>query len=289
VVGQGGLGSVVFDSVAPGGVRDVRLVLEPTGRVTGRVLLANGTAAGGIVGELVSAGSRRFFAESAADGTLTFDGLPLGSFTLNLTDPIGPGVARRSGTVTGDSQLGDILLDEVPPVVVSLSPAPASVGVGLRPAITIGFSEPIDLGTATPPAITLTGPAGAVAGLLASTAGDTAVTLSLLADLQPHTSYTVRVTGIRDRIGKTMAQEYVASFTTVDLQPPAVLEATPGPGTSGAPIYTTIRVKYSEMIDPSRFGGAPIVLTGSRAGRLAIYRFEGGAVSPGVVLSDQLL
>jgi len=34
---------------------------------------------------------------------------------------------------------------------------------------------------------------------------------------------------------------------------------------------------------------APIVLTGSRAGRLAIYRFEGGAVSPGVVLSDQLL
>lgn len=34
---------------------------------------------------------------------------------------------------------------------------------------------------------------------------------------------------------------------------------------------------------------APIVLTGSRAGRLAIYRFEGGAVSPSVVLSDQLL
>lgn len=34
---------------------------------------------------------------------------------------------------------------------------------------------------------------------------------------------------------------------------------------------------------------APIVLTGSRAGRLAIYRFEGGATSPNVVLSDQLL
>jgi hypothetical protein len=32
-----------------------------------------------------------------------------------------------------------------------------------------------------------------------------------------------------------------------------------------------------------------IVLTGSRAGRLAIYRFEGGATSPDVVLADQLL
>ena len=49
---------------------------------------------------------------------------------------------------------------------------------------------------------------------------DTVATLTPLAALADQTRYTLRVRGVLDRVGKMMAADYVATFTTVDVKPP---------------------------------------------------------------------
>ncbi len=60
---------------------------------------------------------KHFFTETKADGTFAFETLPLGPYTLALQDPIGTGLARKTGTLAGVSDLGDITLDASAPVV----------------------------------------------------------------------------------------------------------------------------------------------------------------------------
>ena len=50
--------------------------------------------------------------------------------------------------------------------------------------------------------------------------------------------------------------------TTLDLTPPAISETTPGTSATGVAITTTVRVRYSEIIDPTKFVGPAITVTG---------------------------
>ncbi|MEQ1868391.1 MAG: Ig-like domain-containing protein [Vicinamibacterales bacterium] len=65
---------------------------------------------------------------------------------------------------------------------------------------------------------------------------------------------------IKDRIGKLMTPAFSSSFTTVDVTPPVAVDLSPASGSSGAPIASVVRVKYSEPVDVSRFASAPIVV-----------------------------
>jgi hypothetical protein len=76
------------------------------------------------------------------------------------------------------------------------------------------------------------------------------VTVRPLSPLKDEARYTLRIKGVRDRVNKAMTNEHVASFQTVDITPPSIVSAVPAAGTAGAPIYTPLRITYSEAIDP---------------------------------------
>ncbi len=255
----------VGDVLNPGETKvGLEIVLEPSVSLQGRVLLANGSPAAGIVAEF-SRGSSKLYAESDQDGVFHFDAVTAGLYTLFLQDPIGPGIAKTSGNIiaSGPVDLGNITLDELAPAVGETSPADGSVGVSLTPEIRVTFTEPIATATVNATTLSLIGPAGALTGLV-DVVGDSVARFRLLVgtQLQSSSRYTVRVTGVEDRLGKKMAGDVVVSFTTMDTTPPAVVETTPVAGTSGTSIYTTIRVKYSEAIDPARSATPAVTVTG---------------------------
>src|SRR5262249_1642989 len=153
---------------------------------------------------------------SDANGQFSFPAVPIGTFTLSLQDPIGPGVAQRTVQVIGPIALGDITLDETRPTVASATPVASASGIALNSIIRMVFSERVNGGTMTQANFSVAGPAGAVLGTLALTGGDTIAVFTPLAPLIEKTRYVVSIQNVTDLVGKTMVP-YNASFTTVDL------------------------------------------------------------------------
>jgi len=257
-----GLRGAVGDTLDPGEVKDVRIVLAAAGAVTGRVLLSDSTPAQGVVAELTKPDGGKLFAGVDEDGRFTFGTVPIGSITLDLRDPIGPGIARRSDTVVGDLDFGDIVLDEQAPAVGETTPATGAIRVPRDQVIRIMFTEPLRAATVNATTVTLVGPAGPVAGIVDLEGGDAIVTLRPLSLLDAETRYTLRIADVEDRVGRKMAAPYVASFTTIDVSAPSIVETTPVASSLGVTVFTTVRVKFSEPIDPAKFAGPAIVLTG---------------------------
>jgi hypothetical protein len=247
----------------PGEDKAVRVVLQPSAAVEGRILTAGGLPAAGVTCEL-TVGIQHLFVETGADGRFSYPAAPLGAYTLTFADPVGPGTNRRTGTLTGDVDVGDVALDEAPPQVVSLTPTASATRVPLNQVLSIVFSEPIDPAGVTASGISLVGPSGAVDSLLTLGGGDTTVTLTPLSPLSDESRYTLKITGIEDRLAKVM-NDYSASFATVDITPPSVTDVSPTQGATGVPIYSTIRIKFSEPIDPVAWGTTPfsLILGGS--------------------------
>jgi len=246
----------------PGQVTQLRIVLAPAFALSGRTMFPGSRVAAGIVADLVLAADRHLYAESAADGTFSFPAVPPGTYQLVFSDPVGSGAASRNVTIAGDLTLGDVLLDVAPPAVASTTPAGASTGVARDQAIRIVFSEPIRPGTINGDNVSLTGPSGTVVGTLDVTDNDTVVTLTPLAPLAPETRYSLRVRNVLDRVGKVMPADHVATFTTVDITPVTLVDASPSTGAGGVPIYSPVRLRFSETLDLTRFTGPPIAVTG---------------------------
>src|SRR5262249_29081590 len=92
--------------------------------------------------------------------------------------------------------------------------------------------------------------------------GDTVATLTPISALKDETRFTVRVDGVKDRVGKTMAPRFTSTFTTLDITPPSFVSIGPAPGSNGVPIYTPVRIQFTEPIDPAKSRGPPIAMTG---------------------------
>ncbi|MEN3336344.1 MAG: large repetitive protein, partial [Acidobacteriota bacterium] len=265
---------VVSDRLNPGETKQVEVVLEPTGTLSGRVLLeSNGQGAVGITGELVVNG-KHFFVESSLDGGFVFETLPLGDYVLTLQDPIGTGIATKRGTLSGIASVGDITLDASAPVVGQVVPAPAAMNVSKSTTVRIVMSEPIDPATVNASSVSLSDASGIVTGTAVQSDGDGTLTFTPIAPLQEQTKYSVRVKGLLDRVGHRMATDFVSSFTTADTIPPTIVETSPAAATTGASVFTPIRLVFSEPIDPAKFRGPPTVVlssaTGAIAGRLDV-------------------
>ncbi len=259
---QGSLG----DELVPGQARTgLEVVVAPAVRVSGRAVLANGDPANGVVAEL-ALGAGRLFAETAEDGSFAFDGVGAGAYTLRLQDPVGGGLARRTGTVqlTGPLTLGDIALDEVPPAVASSDPGAGAVGVLRAPTLTVTFTEPLDAATVTATSVTLLGPAGPVTGLVDTQNNDTVARFRLLpgSQLQDQARYTLRVSGVKDRVGRALPLDYVATFTTVDVTPPTIVETTPTAGGTGVTADAVVRVRFSEPVNINAFQAPAVQVAG---------------------------
>ncbi len=258
-----GLRGSVSGTLNPGDQKTVRIVLQATGSVSGRVLFANGTPAPQITVELVetvAVNPLRLFQITGADGRFDFQGAPVGLYLLRFEDPLGPGLAQRSVQAVGTVALGDITLDEAAPTVATLTPPAAATGVLLNAAVRVVFSEPVSAGSVSQSTVKLAGPAGYVLGTLQLIDGDTTAVFTPLAPLQQSARYSLTLIGITDQIGKSLTA-YTASFTTVDLAPPETIDVSPASGANGVALTTVIRVKFSEPINPSKFRGPPVVVT----------------------------
>jgi hypothetical protein len=258
---------VVSDRLNPGESKDVIVSLEPTGTLTGRAVLeASGKPAAGVTTEIVIHG-KHFFTETHADGTFAFDTLPLGPYSLNLDDSIGTGIARMLGTLIGVVALGDITLDVAAPVVVAMTPAPSATAVSKGTSVTLTFSEALNLAAVDRQHVTLSDANGPIEGDVEPGAGDKVVVFIPKTPLQEQTKYSVRATGLADRVGHVINPDFVASFTTADTIAPSTLTINPAPSTTGASIFTPVRIVFNEPIDPSKFvpGANFNVTTGGNA------------------------
>ena len=295
----------------PGELLDVRVVLEPTESLTGVVLFSNQSPAPGITVEMTGSDDT-LYGETDTDGRFTFNAVPLDTYALMLDDPIGSGLATRQVSVVDSPvDLGDIVLDDSLPEVVSTDPIAGAVNVSLDRTLIINFSKPIMPGTVNAESIILTRDDGeTVTGILTVDNGDTSVTLTPLSPLSDEARYTLWISatppleeldtddthdislseavqyfpllarfdeydtngngrlsedeypsGVEDRLGRVMQQEFACSFATVDITPPVISDMSPAPSTGGVSVESVIRVSYSEPVNPNAFSGNAIELT----------------------------
>jgi hypothetical protein len=153
--------------------------------------------------------------------------------------------------------------DSTGPTVVSVAPGAGASGVQGATTVRAAFSEPIQTSTVTTSTFTVSNTAP-VAGSVSVT--DTIGVFTPTSPLDPNTTYTARITtGVKDRAGNALAEDYVWTFTTgppADTVRPTIVEITPGNNSVGVVVSTTVSVIFSELMNPSSFDSGTLLLTG---------------------------
>lgn len=264
-----------------------RLVLEVNGTVTGTAIYPDAIKRAGIIAELIgttTAGvAAQHYTATDANGVFTLRGIKIGTYTLNLFDPLGSGMGRKYLTVNGLENVGTVILDDAPPSIKTISPVPGALKVPLGQPLVITFSEPIQPGSVSASTVTLSDGSANIAGTLALSDGNTTVTFTPLAPFKEQTVYTAKIFGIRDNLDRPMAKPFMASFTSIDLTPPAFQSIDPAAATSGAPLESVIRIIYTEPIDPTAFSDSAITL--SRGGVPVVGRVDAVFGNTGLVFT----
>jgi hypothetical protein len=263
------------------------LTLSASGTVAGRVVRADGTTPGAdadvvITFRSASNADGTFAVRLGPDGRFSFFPVTTGAFSLSASLPSANGIAKAGGTLATNGQLvdvGDIVLDEAPPRVVSSTPADGSDGVDINGDLHVLFSEALDPASVDATGLFVRkstgGPAVPATVTLAAPDGETARRLVVVdpsAPLESETTYQLIVVdgdlrdalggitnrGPRDLVGRALPVLYSATFTTRDQRPPVLLSFTPETGAEQVDPRTTIRLSVDEPIQP----GASLTLTG---------------------------
>src|SRR3990172_6665378 len=156
----------------------------------------------------------------------------------------------NSGALTL-SQLETFRSGDVPPSVISTSPANGVTGVGTNVVVTATFSEAMQSSTINTDTFTVRNGSSNISGTV-SYSGTTA-TFTPSANLSASTTYTATVTtGAKDSTGASMASNYTWSFTTgsgPDTTPPTDSSTIPANGATDVAINSSVRVTFSEAMD----------------------------------------
>jgi hypothetical protein len=157
--------------------------------------------------------------------------------------------------------------DTTAPTVTAVNPGNATTGVPINPVIQIQFSESIQ--TASTGSITLSS-GGNLPVSLSFGSGNQVVQLTTNTTLQPNTSYTITITGVRDVAGNTMAGSVVVTFTTgagASLTQPSAQTFNPVNGAINVPTSVTPTVTFSAPINPvsAAFNGVRLRLHNTQA------------------------
>ena len=163
-------------------------------------------------------------------------------------DLIEDGVEIQNGT---DPNNPDITA----PQVASTTPANGASDILKNAPVQVIFNEPLQSKSIKPGALTLLeNGVVEVAGTL-QLAGDGSELLftptSLLKDF---TSYTITVSGVKDRAGNPLAVDYVTSYVignTVETVRPTVTGTSPVNNSDNVPVNVLLKVVMSERIDPA--------------------------------------
>jgi hypothetical protein len=116
--------------------------------------------------------------------------------------------------------------------------------------------------------VSLSGPAGQVAGTVTPSADGLSATFAPTLPLQSNTQYSVKVVGVRDAAGNLMTAPFVSSFTTGSSQDatlPQIATTSPVNGASNVPANTTVVVTFSKAIDPASVTAASFTITDTTA------------------------
>ncbi len=192
-----------------GGSASVTVAYADTATLKLKVVFPNGAAASGVVGQLTRT-SDGFVLYRVTDtsGIALFTAVPKGNYQLVLQDPAALGLAKRSLQVAADQDLSaePILLDEAPPQVKATSPMPGEIRVALDTKVTVTFSEPVQPGSVDHTTIALTSADGNIDGFVQLQPGDTVATFTPLQPLKDERVYTIRVSGVKDRVDRPMTK-----------------------------------------------------------------------------------
>jgi hypothetical protein len=280
--------------VGPGSEAAVTIRLGASGTVAGRVLLPDGVtpAAQAIV-------TLRFTSQSGLqsgvvqmttplNGLFSFSGIPVGPFTLSAFEVVSSGLRTTAGTLASNGQrleLGDVILDNAAPRVVSIEPADGSRNVALQPSVVVTFNEPMRPGSFStsgiPNVALLDGTTPVQLQSLTFSNSNRSVTIRPQAALRSTGSYTLTIRGGQDgprdeAADLPMLDPFVSTFTTADTIAPAITGTSPTNGQRQVGPDVSVRVAFSESIASGaltvRDGAGAIVAGGSTivAGNTAV-------------------
>lgn len=203
------------------------------------------------------------------EGTVTYDApsrtaifSPTGYFSGSTTYRVMISTGAR--TLAGVSQATPFVwtfstaltLDTTAPLVSLTAPAGGDTAVAINRTIVAAFNEAMDPLTVTSANLSVTGPSGAVAGVVTYAASSAAATFTPAAALASSASYTVTVrgvAGVSDLAGNLMAADFTWSFTTAaapDTTPPRVTSSTPAHLATGVALDQEINAAFTEAMDP---------------------------------------
>ena len=136
-------GSAAGAIPAQDAILNLEVALQPSAGVRARVVRENGGApAVGMAVEVT--GTSRRFGSTDDQGILRFADLVLGTYQIVVTDPLGDGIARPTVVLDeggGQVDLGDVVLDEARPTVVSIVPSSGAASVPGTQPIVVTFSD----------------------------------------------------------------------------------------------------------------------------------------------------
>ena len=186
-------------------------ITSPSGNVTinqGQSVSFQGSASGG-------SGSYTYLwnfnggatnSNAQSPGSVTFNTPGTYTVTFTVTDSAAGSTKSTSVVVT---------VKDIPPTVISTSPANGFTGVATNSTISATFSKNIDSSTVTASTFAVTMGTGGVSVPGALSASGSTVTFTPTSSLRNGTTYTAKVTtGIKDSLGTALASNYTWSFTT---------------------------------------------------------------------------
>jgi hypothetical protein len=257
------------------------LLLTASGTVAGRILRQDGRTLA--VGTEVSV---RFPSRSGAQGAILritdsagrfeISPVPEGPWSLSAVFPSNGGLGFAEGSIVGNGEvddLGDLVLDESFPTVVSTLPADSDDRLNINGFVQVTFSEPMKAASINATGVFLRPAAGgAVVPATLSQTQVNVVRITPLSPLQSETTYQIIVvdgelknaigqvtnTGPQDLVNRSLLGLFSASFTTRDQRPPVLLSFTPLSGSLQVDPQNVLRLSFDEPIQP----GAVIALSG---------------------------
>jgi Ice-binding-like/Bacterial Ig-like domain len=138
------------------------------------------------------------------------------------------------------------------PTVTSTDPVDKATGTGISSKITATFSVAMDPSSITITKFTLQQGTATVSGVVTSM-GATA-TFTPTGNLVPNTICTATITGAKDMSGKSLAKDYIWSFTTGAIQDhasPTVTLTDPANNATGVALNHLIVATFSEAMTPA--------------------------------------
>jgi hypothetical protein len=248
-------------SVLPSQNDNLTIEVQPSGTVSGLVLRPDGQtpAVGAFVTiQLNSSGSITLQAQN--DGTFTATGVPLGVFTVQISDPSTGGLAAiESQSLASNGQtvnLGTITLDGNALSVVASNPSEGTTGVAVNQPLTVTFSEAL---TSASGFFVTNGVNNVPLSASLSSDGKTVTLQGQMPDGMP---LMLNVTSqVTDVFGRQLLLPQTIHFTTADITPPYVVSISPANQAIQVPVNITLAVTFDKALSATTALGNVITLS----------------------------